>query len=438
MRRSIVSTIVSVLLILVVAGPALARYEDGIPVEEARRNAAIALIEHVGFAAPFLEEWQEPSLGEPTLLYDPSGNTLLYRFPVLQWGEEVGRVDAAATSLLGIAVLAVEMGELPVALEEKLAEAAEQVLADRPGAEIISVLPVVYQYPRVGVMVRYSEPMMEHSVASYFDLPDLAELSWAGDEDQSWPGVAQVRSLYRALARDELAEARMEQYHLEAEANLEASALLYAQLDLDVELYEPIRPDQIAQVPVVLANLGWNQAQVRAVDASRLKLIKQEKSDWCARAVAQMIEYYHLQTTTLSQQQIDTILVSDGWYTGNWKNALVSFYKTHQNMAYSWMDYSLNDTTTTNQSTQQAGIQAYQQQINDGFPFSDNIYGHARMGVGYRVTNKHTGVDYFEIGIYDPLQYGGGIRWELGWTDGMLGLQVVVMRYYPVSVRNTP
>jgi hypothetical protein len=422
----------ALLLSMFVAFPAMALDEPEVSLLEARRNAAMSIIEHVGFEAPFVEEWRDATLGEADLIYDANGEALLYRFAVERWGEVIGSVDAAATPYWGVTVVALTFGDQVFELAAAVDEAVAVVERAYPGAEVIGVAQAMYQYPRIGILVEYLD--LEGIVQSVIlDLETFEPLAERGEGE---PGSIRVVALAEHLRRDELAEAKAGQFHDELVANLEMGGVLRSELALDPELLEPVQPDQWSNVGVTLANLGWNQAQVRVVDVSRLKLIKQEEWDWCARAVAQMIEYYHTQKVTLTQKQIDTILDNDGWWT-DWTTALVNFYQQRQNMTHSWVDSNMTQYTTSDATKQQNGFQEYQQQINDGFPISDNILGHSRMGVGYRVTNKHTGVDYFEVGIYDPLG-SSNVRWELGWTDSMLGFRAIGTREYPVYVRNTP
>ena len=60
-------------MILTLTFSAFAVGEPEVPQDDARRAAAVTLIEHVGRETPFVEEWQTATLGDPIVLYDPSG-----------------------------------------------------------------------------------------------------------------------------------------------------------------------------------------------------------------------------------------------------------------------------------------------------------------------------------------------------------------------------
>ncbi len=184
--------------------------------EDARVQAALSIIEHVAFETPLLEEWSNATLGEAILLWDPSVSEegylpILYDIQVNVNNEPVGRVSVPATPWLGSTRYALNMGIRNYNIEESLDVAADLVYEMYPQVDILSVLPVIYQYPQVAAMINVYASYPEGEYRIFIHLPTLRVLKseleealsglskariWSLTTNAPPPGISDIYSIY--------------------------------------------------------------------------------------------------------------------------------------------------------------------------------------------------------------------------------------------------
>ncbi len=428
------------LALLAIPAPAAAEGTPELAPDHARTLAGVFLIERLALETPFLGEWTAVTLDEPLLVYDANGSPLYWEFPVMMYGSQVGRVAVAATSLYGSPGLSVTVGAPAVSVAERVDEAAQLFADSHPELQVLSAEPALVHDPVIAARIEYDDPDAGETAATFVDLVTMEEME-AGDGDA--PGTPMIFSVQEFLERDHASE-RRELFWKEV-TSMDDLARRYRLEDIDPVLRTPFTVDQWEVARDILVDSGLSTVTTRVVSGGSLKLIRQKKSDWCARAVAQMIEYYHFGFTPRTQAQIDSILNSLGWWSAPnpsnsvpWKKALVTYYRTYPLMIYSASVDELTILTATDHAKQEQGMKKLMAEIDADAPFSDNVYGHARMGMAYQVVPHNSTETRYYFGIYDPDNTFGGIRWELGWKDGMFGIFFCnnAPRHYPVTVRD--
>lgn len=434
--------------------------------EEARMQAGVSLIRQVAFETPLVEEWVDATLGSEVLLWDPGSATrdplpLMYDFDVIVNNEVAGRVSVAATPLLGTTRLSTVIGAREYDIETSLDEAVQMIPILYPNAQIHSVIPVVYQYPRVAAMIQFEDLDTFKLYKVFIELPTLEEIAcWPmvngnapssprqqhsqstmqprlnpmgslepiGSTNNDAPGSSEVVSIYANLSQHALWD-RITSYEEEFEVLTAAGDDLELVMQIDPTLNDPIPVWLWPEVEALFVELGWYQADQEILPTYMCKLIKQEEGDWCARAVAQMIQYYHFATLYHTQTQIDTFMNAYGWDT-KWKYAMERYYEHKLWMTDSMFDPNIKTSTMNDDVKQLAGWNTLKKQIDDGFPLCDGVPVHARMCMAYNVYGHNAVMSKYDVGIYDPDMYNGGVRWETGWKDTSFGLGQVAQRYF--------
>ena len=177
---------ISVLLpVLLSAVPLAASSRESTLVSEAIafEHAAVALVQHVLIPIPSLFEDQQPEygwegarIGAASLVYDINRQPLLHIFPVLTEDDVIsGSIWVSADMALGTTVVAIHANqEFPDF--EAAKEGARRVAKSKyPAWDVQSIAPVVYSYPRVGLMLKMDHPETARKADLILDLYDLSE-----------------------------------------------------------------------------------------------------------------------------------------------------------------------------------------------------------------------------------------------------------------------
>jgi hypothetical protein len=146
------------------------------------KHAAVAMCEYAVFAAPSLVRevdqalsWFDCILGEPTLLFDINGAPAMHVFPVVDWHRTTqGRIFVAANKLWGSTILAIQTHSYEWDVPRAMRHACMQAVERYPGWIIVQVVPVVYDFPNVGVMAVVANPQSNARAKVIIDISQTA------------------------------------------------------------------------------------------------------------------------------------------------------------------------------------------------------------------------------------------------------------------------
>jgi len=333
-----------------------------------------------------LEVWDGASIQSESLsIYDVNGKLLFYEFSVVKGGKIVGTVKASASMVLGTSVYSMQPGIRSYNPDKTRDEALKIAKAKYPTQQVIETLLVCYSYPKIGIMVRLSDPKTKLETTIIVDAADY-KLVPPGDDKYDGLGYW---SLYSKIP-DATRKQRIEDYR--KLDNLIVSVIKEAKVDTEGRLDEPIF--------IIIAITPESKS------LNNFNLHGQETNDYCAVATGQMILEYRGYVYT--QAQIAPAM--DHHPSGCTNEGQVQGYESLSGGA---LDATYD--TTANWSEAKAEIDA-------GRPLKSGIYRHARACAGYSSWWPFLRSWIF---IYDPwgqtdsaqaLPHEGATYWE-NWDD---------------------
>jgi hypothetical protein len=92
------------------------------------------------------------------IIYDLNGKPLFYLFSVENNGKRIGEIKAAASKVIGGAIVTIGPGAGPVDLDSARTHAGEIIGKEYKGGVINSMTLVCYDYPGIGILFRFSVP----------------------------------------------------------------------------------------------------------------------------------------------------------------------------------------------------------------------------------------------------------------------------------------
>jgi hypothetical protein len=307
-------------------------------------------------------KWEGATVGEPMLIYDTTGDPVLYDVPIVINGDIVGVIGVWAKKNMGVPIYS--LSSSPPELTTTKAEEIALKRAEEEGAEVGSVKVVYYDFPKRAVEVTLEK---DGKVVDVVLVDQATNEVISEDKIKPFSSKVDKKKAQHAL---ELWKEVDEQ--ITAESKGEVSPLSIEQELLDVTLYG------------------------------------QETTYYCAPASAQMILSYHGYQYTQSQiaEAMDTTVGG----TLIW-NIPTGIEEVTNNQVDSWNDWSWGWGTVTNE-------------INNNHPYISNIAGHARAVRGYYYDTERPWIKYQRIN--DPLPVGQGEeRWENYYTVVELCLTIV-------------
>ena len=140
--------------------------EHVVSIQSASIHAATTFCEYAVFDHPSMVSevdsgisWFECMLGEPTRLYDINGWTVAYAFPVIDCRRNIqGRIFVAGNKLLGSTILSVERRSQKWKVQEAMQAACNTAINAFPGWNLEKVVPVIHDFPDVGIMAIIRDP----------------------------------------------------------------------------------------------------------------------------------------------------------------------------------------------------------------------------------------------------------------------------------------
>ncbi|NMX21525.1 hypothetical protein C5S30_03650 [ANME-1 cluster archaeon GoMg4] len=308
------------------------------------------------------DKWEGATVGEPMLIYDTTGDPVLYDVPIVINGDIVGVIGVWAKKNMGVPVYS--LSSSPPELTTTKVEEIALKRAEEEGAEVGSVNVVYYDFPKRAVEVTLEK---DGKVVDMVLVDQATSEAISENKIKPFSSKVDKKKAQHAL---ELWKEVDEQ--ITAESKGEVSPLGIEQELLDVTLYG------------------------------------QETTYYCAPASAQMILSYHGYQYTQSQIAEAMGTTTSGTPTGNIPTGIE---EVTNNQVDAWNDWSWGWGTVTNE-------------INNNHPYMSNIAGHARAVRGYYYDTERPWIKYQRIN--DPWPVGQGEdRWENYYTVVELCLTIV-------------
>jgi len=308
------------------------------------------------------DKWEGATVGEPMLIYDTTGDPVLYDVPIVINGDVVGVIGVWAKKNMGVPIYS--LSSSPPELTTTKAEEIALKRAEEEGAEVGSVKVVYYDFPKRAVEVTLEK---DGKVIDMVLVDQATNEAISEDKIKPFSSKVDKKKTQHAL---ELWKEVDEQ--ITAESKGEVSPLGIEQELLDVTLYG------------------------------------QETTYYCAPASAQMILSYHGYQYTQSQIAEAMGTTTSGTPIGNIPTGIE---EVTNNQVDAWNDWSWGWGTVTNE-------------INNNHPYMSNIAGHARAVRGYYYDTERPWIKYQRIN--DPWPVGQGEdRWENYYTVVELCLTIV-------------
>jgi hypothetical protein len=92
------------------------------------------------------------------IIYDLNGKPLFYLYQVENNGKRIGEIKAAASKVVGGAIVTIGPGAGSIDLDSARSHASEIIGKEYKGVEIKSMTLVCYDYPGIGILFRFAVP----------------------------------------------------------------------------------------------------------------------------------------------------------------------------------------------------------------------------------------------------------------------------------------
>jgi hypothetical protein len=367
--------------------------------------AVIAVLKNATAGLPGTEHWVTGTVRKtPLRIHDVNGQPLFYDFEVGRGDEVFGNVRVAASKVLGLGVLATEIGPRAWSYDDAAKKLAPKVKREFAGAQISAPMLVCYSYPKLGVMFEIKTAKGQ-SQAIY----DISSLDRVPDK----PKGKDSEGFYAWSYYDSLSD-----------SDRRARLARFSKVEGDLTgLSTALRRDILAAraLPSLLDKAALN---FRSTVTGLLQycthypytnprshhcfvLHGQQVNDYCAVATCQMIlcyyRYYYTQ---------DQIAPSLGYSAGGGCPSDQS--PGYKSLSCNHLNASFDSSPTWEKARDQIDLLR---------PFKSGIAGHARACAGYSYTRWifGGGVADKKLYIYDPWPWnadyalGGAVTWE-DWT----------------------
>jgi len=365
-----------------------------VPVETAWEHAAFALNEFAGQGALGQKEnWMGSTVDQnPVIIYDTSGTKLFYLFEIERKGSKIGEIKVAATKIIGTSIFTIgpEKNSLDIAiLEQKVkTEVIREVKADTP----ITTNLVSYDYPKLGMMASYRDPLtgaMKRVIIDAYDYSIVPETAPRYEGDRG------IVSFYANYPSDK-------------QSDLISSWSQYDQVITRIEGNSPSIKDQFEgqvteeSLQLVASGSSITKAITEYKVLSPFPLIGAKTTEWCTVGTAAMISQWHgvirTQTAIATRMGIPTTAP----YRGATVNEELNYYQG------SIASGGLGKTNSLDYYTINWDDSKYE--INQNRPFKVGNNGHARAMTGY-MRSSSSGYTYFYFKDPAPLNQGSEY-WE--------------------------
>jgi hypothetical protein len=362
--------------------------------------ATLAVLKNAASRIPWLEHWVTGAVRKtPLVIHDINGQPLFYDFEVARGREVFGNVRVAASEVLGVSVLATEIGPRSWNYDEAAKKLTPKVKREFAGVQVSAPKLVCYSYPKLGVMFQIGDdkgPRAIYDVSSLARVPDEPQLK--GMEGfYAW-------SYYDSLSDDDR-RARLARFR-KAEGDLTSLSNALRRDILAARTLGPLLKrltltfrNTVTKLLQYCTHYGYTDPRSHHC----FVLHGQQRDDYCAVATCQMILCYY--RYYYSQDEIAPAL---GYSPGGCPSDQSPGYKS---LTCNHLDSSFDSSPTWEKA---------RDQINLLRPFKSGISGHARACAGYSSVRWifGGGVTEKKLYIYDPwpwnadYAHGGAVTWE--------------------------
>jgi hypothetical protein len=381
------------------------RKQPRAPVERANALSHAQMVTRRAWAGGIedMQSWVRAEFDpEPLTLFDLNGEPLFYEFTARDGKRDVGRVKAAASRLVGSAVVSIEQG----ARKWDPSKAAEAAIAAArkafPRRAVKARELVCYSYPKIGVRVEIAG---DDGGSAIFDAADGSLVQQFGSDA---PDGQSAWSFLESMSLSTL-DARLKQYD---EGDRELEAAQSASRNLFAKSYTARELDNVRAKIVLVSDyisIPFYSSKVlkyapRCSPHDCFALYAQQTNVYCAVATGQMIlDFYRY---NFDQDAIATAMGTDSGGT-SWAGQETGYKSLSNGCLDAFHDYS-------------ADWAEAKAEIDANRPVKSGISGHARACAGWKRQN------IFLIGaapkrwlqIYDPWPWnadicaGGAVYWE--------------------------
>jgi hypothetical protein len=361
-----------------------------VPIDIARNHASFALLEFASLGAlGEKEKWINAEVNpKPIEIYDINGKKLFYLFSIEKKNQKIGEIKIAASKLLGGSVITIGEQDKSIdltTLEKKvLSEISLRSTQDSPSSAQI----VCYQYPKIGMIAHYIDPMTKETRKIILDANDFSVIP---DRSPRFEGDIGLISYYATLPHEKYSTLinSWNQYDLQVQKVTDSDSTLRSVKNGTLSVQMMSAYNKLAITPKAVS-------EYKTIS---VPLYGQIDSTWCAVATAQMISAWHGVSRT--QNQIANKMgVSPG--TGATINQELNYYRA--SIASGGLGkpgsldyYSINWYDSKNE-------------INNNRPFKIGNLGHARCMRGY-LRAPSNGYTYFYFNDPWPVNQGN-VYWE--------------------------
>ncbi len=308
------------------------------------------------------DKWEGATVEEPMLIYDTTGDPVLYDVPIVKNGDVVGVIGVWAKKNMGVPVYS--LSSSPPELTTTKAEEIALKRAEEEEVEVGSVKVVYYDFPKRAVEVTLERD-----------------------------GKAIDKVFVDQATNEVISEDKIKPFSSKVDKKKAQHAL---------ELWKEVDEQITAEWKGEVSPLGIEQ------ELLNVPLYGQETTYYCAPASAQMILSYHGYQYTQSQIAEAMGTTTSGTPIGNIPTGIE---EVTNNQVDAWNDWSWGWGTVTNE-------------INNNHPYVSNIAGHAIAVRGYYYDTGRSWIKYQRIN--DPWPVGQGEdRWENYYTVVELCLTIV-------------
>ena len=377
------------------------------PKRELLELASLSVLNSIKEGIPGIVDWAKAHiLNEPLTIYDINGKPLFLDFKIRRGGQTLGTIRTGASRILGVPVIAFELGSRSWNYNDAVRKLTPTVENDHPGWNIIQTRLVCYSYPKLGVMFEMTDRGGEHQSLIF----DVADLSPIPEKPVSDVEGAYAWSFYDSLPHNirriglDLYE-RFDQWRLSIPRIIREGFRGNAGLTRFSDMIEGAPGGTVTKQLQFCTHYDYNEARSHHC----FVLHAQQKNDYCAVATCQMIlcfyRYYYSQ---------DHIARRLRYSPGGCPSDTSSEY---ENLTFNHVDATYDSSPTWEKA---------RSQIDALHPLKSGIIGHARACTGYSFFQSVSGLEIQDkkLYIYDPWPWnttyksGGSVYWE-NWDSVM-------------------
>jgi hypothetical protein len=359
--------------------------------------ATLGVLKNAAAQIPGTAHWASGAVRKtPLRIHDINGQPLFYDFEVARGGEVLGNVRVAASKVLGMGVVAVELGPRLWSFEDAVKKLTPKLKREGLTAQKTAPKLVCYSYPKLGVMYETVSGKAIYDVSSLDRVPDKPDRK----DSEGFYAWSYYDSLSDGDRRERLNRFKKVEQDLTSLSNATRKELLAARTltsYIDKVLNLKINVTKLLEY---CAHYGHTHARSHHC----FVLHGQQVNDYCAVATCQMVLCYYRYYYT--QDQIAPDL---GYNAGG--GCPPDQSPGYKSLTCNNLDSSFDGSPTWEKARDQIDLRR---------PFKTGIPGHARACAGYSFVRWlfGGGITDKKLYIYDPWPWNadyalaGAVTWE--------------------------